>query len=253
MTTSIRKHAAALAREAVTATAASSNESTLRHELEKCLEAHCGKLEIPYTPYTLDLALTTQDGKSHRFADVVHGAVVIEYEPPRSFGGIEGATLAHAKGQAEDYTRLIQQEEGRPLSEYVLVAWDGSHITFGKYDDDVATWGRLTGFGVTAANRLLRHLRQDGIPLVHPKLLCALVGPESDLGHRLIPLLFRAVLDSAGPRSQVTTKTKLLFTEWRRLFGQVVGVQSDRLKDLLEPLHQNLWAAFGSGKPPSVW
>src|SRR5206468_12411858 len=79
---------------------------------------------------------------------------------------------------------------------------------------------------------LLRHLKSDGIPLVHPKLLSSIAGPESEFGTQLIPLLFDAI-KNAHDRVK-TTKTKLLFTEWKRLFGQVVGVQTARLQKLLK-------------------
>lgn len=70
-------------------------------------------------------------GKPTKFADVAHGAVVIEYEPTKSFSGRAGAKAIHARQQAEEYGVLIAAEEGRALQEYVLVAWDGAHITFG--------------------------------------------------------------------------------------------------------------------------
>ncbi len=49
--------------------------------------------------------------------------------------------------------------------------------------------------------------------------------PES----KLIPLFF----DSIEASSRHQNKTWLLFAEWKRLFGQVIGVQSDRFKELL--------------------
>ena len=72
----------ALVRQAKTITAASPNETSLRHELENALETACKALGITWTPYTLDLSLLGGEGR--RFVDVAHGAVVIEYEPPRS-------------------------------------------------------------------------------------------------------------------------------------------------------------------------
>jgi hypothetical protein len=45
-------------------------------------------------------------------------------------------------------------------------------------------------------------------------------------------MLFDAV--QRASKAHATTKTKLLFTEWRRLFGQVVGVQTARLRNLLK-------------------
>jgi len=171
-----------------------------------------------------------EEGK-FRYADVAHGAIVIEYEPPKSFKGREGAEFYHAKGQAEEYVELLSIEEGRPINEYTLIAWDGLHIAFGEYEDADYAWGSLSKFNDAQAKRLITQLRDNGTPLVHPKLLGELVGPESALGATLLPLFFQAIRIAAS--EQRTTKTKLLFTEWKRLFGQVVGVQSDALKSLL--------------------
>ena len=215
---------------ATTATAGAPNEANLRHELEKGLEVACRDIGVPWSPFRLDLTLQTSDPRRKRFADVAHGAVIIEYEPPKSLSGSERATT-HAKEQAEEYARLLSAEEGRQVSDYQLVIWDGSHIAFGEVQNGGASWSSLTSFGMAGAKRLLGALRRDGVPLVHPLLLADMAGPESPLGTDLIPKLFRAVL--AAERARKTSKTKLLFFEWRRLFGQVVGIQTDSLKQLL--------------------
>lgn len=215
---------------ATAATASAPNETNLRHELEKALEVACHDLGVPWSPFRLDLTLQTSDPRRKRYADVAHGAVVIEYEPPKSLGRSEKATT-HAQGQAEEYARLLSGEEGRPVSDYQLVIWDGSHIAFGEVQNGGTNWSSLTGFGMAGAKRLLGALRRDGVPLVHPLLLADMAGPESPLGTELIPKLYQAVL--AAERARPTSKTKLLFFEWRRLFGQVVGIQTDSLKQLL--------------------
>ena len=232
MNPELSAHTAAIVSEVRTATAGSPNEASLRHELEAILERHCRAIHIPWTPFQLDRALGP-NGNGVRFVDVAHGAVVIEYEAPSSFGGREGAKLRQAQQQAGEYTRLLQREEGRLLSEYVLVAWDGSHISFGRFDEDQPRWEPLGPFDDASALRLLLALRDDGAPLVHPLLLAQVAGPDSPIGIGLLPRLFEAVRIASTEAERATSKTRLLFTEWRRLFGQVVGVQSDHLRSLL--------------------
>jgi hypothetical protein len=212
------------------ATAGAPNEASLRHELEKALEEACSSLCVVWSPFRLDLTLPTSNPRRKRFADVAHGAVIIEYEPPRSLEGSKRATN-HARNQAEEYARLLAFEEGRPVGDYRLVIWDGAHIAFGEVRNSGAYWTSLTRFGVAEAKRLLEALRHDGIPLVHPLLLADVAGPDSRIGMELIPKLFQAVL--ATEQMVKTSKTKLLFFEWRRLFGQVVGIQTDSLRQLL--------------------
>ncbi len=201
-----------LVTKALRAAASAGNETQLRHEIEKVLETACAILSVPWTPFQLDRSLRGNASKI-RFVDVAHGAVVIEYEPPQSFGGMIGAKLKHARQQVEEYAQLLAEEEGRPLHEYVLVAWDGSHINFGRLVADARIWETLMPFDQHAATRLLTELQTNGIPLVHPKLLANLAGPDSEFGAKLIPLFFSAL--KAACASTKTSKTKLLFTEWR--------------------------------------
>jgi hypothetical protein len=208
----------------------SKNEAQLRHELENALEQACSELSIPWTPFQLERALKAK-GKPTKFADVAHGAVVIEYEPPKSFSGRAGSKANHARQQAEEYAELISAEEGRALQEYVLVAWDGAHITFGRFESTVPTWEDVVAFDKVSANRLLAALESNGRPLVHPQLLQALVGPDSEYGTALIPELYASICKAEA--SAATTKTKMLFSEWRRLFSQVVGFQPAHMKKLL--------------------
>lgn len=235
-----------LLEQAAKAAAASPNEASLRHELEKALENCCEKIGAPWTPFRLDLTLTGVESKQARFADVAHGALVIEYERPHSLSKGQ-RMLEHAQEQAEDYARLLADQEGRPAGEYTLVVWDGSHIAYGRLENGKSAWTPLTQFGLAGAKRLLNALASDGVPLVHPLLLAHLAGPESELGATLIPAMFKAVRAAAEARK--TTKTKLLFFEWRRLFGQAVGIQTDSLKKLLERQSQSHAADYGSDIP----
>jgi len=221
-----------LVTEAVRAAAASPNEANLRHLLERALDEICSDFGRPLDPFRLEFFL--REGKQRRFIDVAHGGVLIEYEAPNSFGGREGRNLLYARSQLQEYAVLLQQEEGRPLEEYSLVAWDGSHISFGRFSEKTARWDRLIAFEKPAAIRLLAALLHDGVPLVSPRVLSELIGPDSELGSEIIPELFAVVRKAVVQSQDTTSNTYLLFTEWRRLFGQVVGSQSDQLNDMLE-------------------
>ena len=220
---------ASLLHDVANATAGSANEQNLRYSIEASLERQCGILGIPWTPYQLDRAARDEEGRIG-FVDVVHGALIIEYEPPHCFrAGRSTARVDHAKGQAIDYAARMAREEGRPVSEYVLIVWDGAHIAFGDIDDDEPRWERLQTFDRAAAERVLRLLQDQGRPLVHPAILRQLIGPDSTIGGELIPELFRAIRLTAAQVGLPQTKTTLLYKEWRRLFGQAVGIETERL------------------------
>lgn len=226
----MREVTLSLVREVTYATEASKNEAQLRHELESSLKHACMALGITWTPFQLEKSLKAA-GKPTKFADVAHGAIIIEYEPPKSFNGRAGSKTKHARNQAEEYAELISAEEGRALEEYVLIAWDGAHITFGRFEEMVPVWESVVAFDGNAADRLLIALERNGRPLVHPQLLQVLTGPDSEYGIKLIPEFYQSICTAND--SSATTKTKMLFTEWRRLFSQVVGFQPEQMKKLL--------------------
>jgi len=235
----LEEHANELSQEVARATSGAKNEANLRHEIEKALESHCKTLNIPWVYFTFETALKSKKSRTTKFADAIHGAVVIEYEPPKCFKGKQGSALKHAQGQAEEYALLIHYEEGRDLESYILVAWDGSHISFGKYLDSKPVWEELALFDTLQAEKLLRYIKSDGVPLVHPMLLSNIVGPESQIGTETIPKLYNAILLSCN-NTGTTNKTKLLFTEWKRLFSQVIGTKTNttKIKKLLKEHEQ---------------
>ncbi|HEU0086740.1 MAG TPA: hypothetical protein VFQ77_03680 [Pseudonocardiaceae bacterium] len=215
------------------ATSASSNERNLHHEIEQALQDACAAGGIPWTTYQLNRTPRGTSGRKLCGTHVAHGAVLIEYEPPESLhGGAAVAAVTHAQSQVEAYAELLSEEEGRPLAEYILIIWDGAHLAFGRPNARSVAWKPLIPFGDRAARRMLQHLRDDGAPLVHPRLLAQVVGPDSPLGAKLLPKLFAAVRAATQRGSQVT-QTSSLYTEWRRLFGQVVGSPPEQLRELL--------------------
>ena len=229
----IQESAKSLVATVVEATDASGNEANLRHEIEHLLRRECQKLSIPYAPYQLERPLRGAQ-KHPIYADVVHGGVIIEYESPRSFSaGRAAAKIEEAQNQTEKYAERMAYEEGRPIRQYKLIVWDGAHIAFGAIEEAGPLWESVGEFHHTCAERLLVLLKNQGRPMVHPGLLRTMIGPESEVGSALIPPLFEAVVAASHEDSDAQSKTALLFNEWRRMFGQAVGVATDRLEQLL--------------------
>jgi hypothetical protein len=240
----LKRESARLATEVNLIAARSKTEATLRHQLESELERSCQALGLPWAPFELDRRVGI--GGPARFVDVAHGGVVIEYERPGSLKGRANDPLLHARAQAEEYAEHLSAEEGRDLEDYILVAWDGPHIDFGRFSAGAPTWRGLVAFSETAARDLLKAHEDRGTPLVHPQLIARLAGPQTDLGTTSIGLLFdRLIATDLSPR------TNLLFSEWRRLFGQAAGVQSDRLRDFLD--HQGTISNRSYADDPSAF
>lgn len=206
---------------------ASQNEEQLKIETEDILKTLCSACGIFWNPYTYEHSFRSG---SYRL-DAVHGSTIIEYEPPRSFNCMEGAQLRHARQQAEDYCGLLAEEEGRRNGAYSLVVWDGETISFGDVREGEFFWDDPRPFDATCLHRLLMLIERGGKPLVSPMTLKQFIGPDTEVGKVVIPSLYRAVVNATNDSR--TTRTKLIFTEWARLFGQVDGISSERLQAYL--------------------
>lgn len=208
-------------------TEASQNEEQLKVEIEITLKKICDRSNIIWNPYTYEHSF--RSGKYR--LDAVHGSTIIEYEPPKSFGRIEGRQLKHAREQAETYCNLLAEEEGRRNGAYSLIVWDGETISFGEAREGVYAWDAPSELNSACLHRLLTLIRRGGKPLVSPMTLKQFIGPATEVGGQVIPALYNAIVSAA--QNAETTRTKLIFTEWSRLFGQVDGISSERLQSYL--------------------
>lgn len=206
----------------------SENEEQFKIKAEGILERLCESRNIFWNSYTYEHSFKS----GSRRVDAVHGSTIIEYEPPRSFNSSENAQLRHARIQAEEYAELLSKEEGRHINKYSLVAWDGETITFGCVSENQFTWEPPRAFNELSLNRLLTLIADSGRPLVSPMLLKQFIGPDTEVGRRLLPALFHAIRQAQA--SDSTTRTKLIYTEWARLFGQVDGIETERLARYLK-------------------
>lgn len=188
---------------------ASGNEEHLERETELSLRSEYHIIGFLHLPYQFEYA-RRDDNKRMAVADGVHGEVVEEYEPPKSFSaGNAQSNVEYAKGQSANYTKLMARDEGRPIDEYVVIVWDGTQIAFGTTASHAAQWERLVPFGARQAARLLTLLSTQGSPLVQEvRLLRTMIGPKSEIGAQLIPALFEAV--NAADIDGAVGQTKLI-------------------------------------------
>lgn len=203
------------------------NEEQLKIGIESVLKELCIFYGIGWNPYTYEYKLNSKNRK----IDAIHGSIIIEYEFPRSFNKQDSLKLRHAKLQAEEYSELLSEEEGRYIEQYTLVVWDGETICFGYNRDNVFIWEKYQDFSKISLIRLMDLISNSGKPLVSPLLLKETIGPETDVGKALLPVLYKSVIKAK--ESCLTTKTKLIYTEWARLFGQVDGADTDRISKYL--------------------
>ena len=227
----MKQHASQLVKAVIQATESSQNEAQLQQAIEQSLQELSKGLDGTWKPCPIQRRVVDARGQ-YKWVDSAHGAVVIEYEAPKCFKQKNNARCRHAQVQAEEYAELLHRDEGRELVDYTMVAWDGESIVFGRYDTSgIPVWETLQPFDKKSASRLVKALLNAGTPLVSAILLKEVVGPDSVYGQQLISLFFNAIVQAEAGG---TSKEKLLYTEWQRLFGQVVGIQPDGMQALVQ-------------------
>jgi SAM-dependent methyltransferase len=172
-------------------------------------------------------------------SDALHGQVVIEYEPPKSFKSLK--SINHAYGQLVRYIQGLSKSEKETLfifeSKFVGVGFDGEKIFFVRYkgskelpkleleEKDFALLGPYI-FSGQSARTLLTHLRALARLPLSAENLAQKFGPGSDLAPKAVSA-FADSLEYWGDQTRIRT----FYNEWKRLFGIVYGEQFNDKKD----------------------
>jgi len=192
-------------------------EEDLRIGFEKLLEPIRTELNIKSIP---KYEKSVYSGRS----DAVHGQVIIEYEPPKSFSSKKN--IDHAYDQLVNY--LSDEAKETKLTQLVGVGFDGEQIFFVQYQarENKAidkTKFSIRGpydFNLKSARTFLIHLRAlSRLPLTAENLTRKF-GPQSELAPKMVSALANA-LEYWGNQTHIRT----FFNEWKRLFGIVYGEQ----------------------------
>lgn len=164
--------------------------------------------------------------------DAVHGQVVIEYEPPNAFSSKR--KFEHAYEQLKDYitaeVKASRTEKGEGLIRIVGVGFDGSSIFFVRCRPKVKTRPRkgisldfiMNGphkFDSESAFTFVTYLRALARVALTAENLAERFGPKSEIAQESVGA-FVDVLTNWS-----TSRAKVFFNEWQRLFGIVYGEQ----------------------------
>ncbi len=192
-------------------------EEDLRIGFEKLLEPIKNQLGIRSIP---KFEKSVYSGRS----DAVHGQIIIEYEPPKSFSSKKN--IDHAYEQLVDY--LSDEAKETKLNQLVGVGFDGEQIFFVQYQDKDGKAIDKTKFFIRgpydftpeSARTFLIHLRAlSRLPLTAENL-AQKFGPQSELAPKMVSALANA-LEYWVDQTHIRT----FFNEWKRLFGIVYGEQ----------------------------
>ncbi|MDD5732138.1 MAG: N-6 DNA methylase [Patescibacteria group bacterium] len=196
-------------------------EEDLRIGFEKLLDPIRNELKLKSTP---KYEKSVYSGRS----DAIHGQVIIEYEPPKSFSSKKN--INHAYEQLINY--LSGEAKEIKLNQLVGVGFDGEKIFFVQYQDKNDKKIDQTKFFIRgpynftpeSARTFLIHLRAlSRLPLTAENL-AQKFGPDSELAQNSVQS-FANALEYWGNKGGTNRPRDVFFNEWKRLFGIVYGEQ----------------------------
>jgi len=158
--------------------------------------------------------------------DALYGHVIIEYKAPGKLSN--QSEIQKAKEQVIKYIK----DEARNQS-----AWDrylgviiSDKIAFVRYDKRNDTWILRGPYDIRRESviKLIEALRGLSRKSLSVDNLVKDFGPSSQIAKRAVKLLYERSLNARSER------TKLLFSDWKRLFSQATGYDPSKLKELRE-------------------
>lgn len=164
--------------------------------------------------------------------DALHGQVVVEYEPPEAFKSKRA--IEHAYGQLVEYmgaeAKGACKNKTAGLVGIVGVGFDGSSIFFvrcrskGKAAEEKTEGFEFTRdgpymFGPESALTFVTYLRALARLALTAENLADRFGPKAEVAKEAVGAFADAMANWS------TSRAKVFFQEWQRLFGIVYGEQ----------------------------
>jgi SAM-dependent methyltransferase len=156
--------------------------------------------------------------------DSRYNNVIIEFKGPGLFYGSQ--TSAKFKEAMYDrllpYISRISQSEGLPSEDYIGIAIDGEHICFVQVRGGDIYPQPLLPFSEHSVGLVTQALKADTRRAVTASNLISDFGHGSSIASSLMQAMSNAL--AAEMSSQGNSKTRMLFEEWRTLYGQVADM-----------------------------
>lgn len=158
------------------------------------------------------------------YKDSSYNNVIIEFKAPGFFKGSK-ASASFKEATDKRLLPYIQRESvrsGIPAEDYIGIAIDGDHVCFAQVRAGVIYAQHLVPFSEYAVNLVIEAIKADTRRAITVDNLLA------DFGHGSAnaQASMQAMGDALAAELAVTgnTKIKMLFEEWRTLYGQVADM-----------------------------
>ena len=164
--------------------------------------------------------------------DLSYNNVVIEFKGPGRFNG-RATSPAFQEAMHErllPYIRRTADEENIDESDYIGIALDDSHLAFAQVVDGEITYQNLLDITERTFGMVVHACRTCHRRAITASNLIEDFGHESSRGIALMRAMAEAL--AAADSLRHGNKIRMLFEEWRTLYGQVADLSREQLKDI---------------------
>jgi hypothetical protein len=169
--------------------------------------------------------------------DLSYNNVLIEF---KDFGKFNGKTSSAAFREAIDerllpYIIRTAKAERIDQSDYIGIAIDGEHLAFAQVTNGKIKHEQLLPVSQITFDMVVEACRKCYRRAVTANNLIEDFGHDSSRGLALMTALSNAL--AHAQRDGGNKKIRMLFEEWRTLYGQVADLSKEQLKDINGALH----------------
>lgn len=156
--------------------------------------------------------------------DCSYNNIIIEFKAPGLFKGSKSSAKFKEATQSRllPYIKREASRSGIPPGDYLGIAIDGDHICFTQVVGDEIEAEHLLPFSEYSVELVLRAFAADTRRAVTTDNLMADFGHGSVTARALMQAMSDALASELSATSN--TKIKMLFEEWRALYGQVADM-----------------------------
>jgi SAM-dependent methyltransferase len=158
--------------------------------------------------------------------DALYGTVIIEYKAPKRLD--TGSEFVKAKEQVVEYIKEEAGGAAENFGKFFGVILDGYKISFVKFRRNEWVANEPTEVSEESVYRLLEAIISLRRKAIDADFLLADFGPESETSEKVIAILYAALEKSTSSR------TAMLFKDWKRVFSQVCAYSPSKLEGLIE-------------------
>ncbi|OWK41164.1 N-6 DNA Methylase [Pseudomonas oleovorans subsp. oleovorans] len=188
----------------------------------------------------LKSALGVQFQAERERNDAYYNGVVIEFKNAGLFGGKTSspAFKEAVYDRLDKYIKRRSESEGEDSADYIGIATDGRHVAFAFMQDDQIVHRHLMPICESSVSLVAQALKDAKRRAVTPENLIEDFGHMSPAGAGMMQALADSLMSQLAAKGP--NKIKMLFEEWRHLYGQVADLSANQVDDILRSIGFNL-------------